>query len=100
MRYIIKGRPKYKIALFYQNVIRKYRHTYTVELMHKNIDEAIDSMFHIEQSLLRRQPTLERWKKEGWHMANEGKWYYAYTITDDAITIEDACHAQNMHEER
>jgi sulfite reductase beta subunit-like hemoprotein len=83
--------------MFYQNVIRKYRHTYSLELMDKNIDEALDAMFQIEQSLLRRQPTVERWQKAGWHMANAGKWYYAYTISGDTITIEDACHEQNMH---
>lgn len=33
-----------------------------------------------------------------WHMANTDKWYYAYTIDGDTITIQDACHAQNMHE--
>lgn len=38
MRYIIKRQAKYKIAMFYQNVIRKYRHTYSLELMDKNID--------------------------------------------------------------
>ncbi len=97
MRYIIKRQAKYKIAMFYQNVIRKYRHTYSLELMDKNIDEALDAMFQIEQSLLRRQPTVERWQKAGWHMANAGKWYYAYTISGDTITIEDACHEQNMH---
>jgi hypothetical protein len=32
-------------------------------------------------------------------MANVGKWYYAYTIDDETITIQDACHEQNMHEE-
>ena len=98
MRYIIRSLSKYKIANFYQNVIRKYRHTYSVELMHKNIDEAIDAMFQIEQSLLRRPPLLKRWQQKGWHMANAGKWYYAYTINDYTIIIEDACHEQNMHE--
>jgi len=97
MRYIIKRQAKYKIAMFYQNVIRKYRHTYSLELMDKNIDEALDAMFQIEQSLLRRKPTLKRWQKAEWHMANAGKWYYAYTISGDTITIEDACHEQNMH---
>ena len=29
-------------------------------------------------------------------MANTDKWYFAYTIEDDTITIVDACHAQNM----
>ena len=85
------------MANFYKHVIRKYRHTYSLELMHKNIDEAIDSMFQIEQLLLRRKPTLSRWQHDGWYMANAGKWYYAYTINDDTVTIEDACHEQNMH---
>ena len=63
--------------------------------MYKNIDDAIDAMFQIENSLLRRKPTIERWKN--YHMANTDKWYFAYTIDGDTITIVDACHAQNMH---
>jgi len=64
--------------------------------MHKNIDDAIASILRIEQSLPRRKPTLERWKN--FHMAHEGQWYYAYTVGEDTVTVEDACHAQNMHE--
>jgi hypothetical protein len=64
--------------------------------MHKNIDEAVDSIYQIERTLLRREPTISRW--EGYHMANTDKWYFAYTIKDDTITIVDACLAQNMHE--
>ena len=71
-------------------------HTYSKELMHKNIDESVDAMFQIERTLLRRPPTLKRWA--GYHMANIDKWYYAYTIDGDTITVRDACHAQNMHE--
>ena len=66
--------------------------------MHQNIDEAIDAMYQIEQTLLRREPTLERWK--GYYMTNTDKWYFAYTIEGDTITIVDACHAQNMHNKR
>ena len=62
----------------------------------KNIDDAIDGMLQIEKTLLRRKPTLSRWKR--YHMANTDKWYFAYTIDDDTITIVDACHAQNMHQ--
>lgn len=64
--------------------------------MHKNIDEAADSIYQIEQTLLRRKPTISRWK--GYFMANTDKWYFAYTIDGDTITIVDACHVQNMHE--
>lgn len=83
-----------KINRFYRNVSRKYRHTYSEELMHQNIDDAVDSMYQIEKSLLRREPTLKRWV--GYHMANTDKWYFAYTFEGDTVTIVDACHAQNM----
>lgn len=66
--------------------------------MHKNIDEAVDAMFQIEKSLLRRRPTTSRWA--GLYMANTDKWYYAYVIDADTITVVDVCHAQNMHEQR
>ena len=95
MNYVIKKRCFRKIDTFYHNVSKKYKHTYSEELMHKNIDDAIDSMCQIERSLLRREPTIERWK--GCYMANTDTWYYAYTVNGDTITIVDVCHAQNMH---
>lgn len=97
MRYQISMHCYRKIYSFYRNVARKYKHTYSKELMHKNIDDAIDSMYQIEQSLLRRQPNIPQWL--GLYMANTDKWYFAYTIeNDDTIIIVDACHAQNMHD--
>lgn len=97
MKYLISKQCYRKIEEFYHNVARKYKHTYSKELMHKNIDEAIDSMYKIERTLLRREPTVAKWL--GFFMANTDKWYFAYVIEDDTITIVDACHAQNMHED-
>ena len=31
-------------------------------------------------------------------MANTDKWYYAYIIEGDTVTVVDARHAQNMHD--
>ena len=62
--------------------------------MEKNVRDAYYAMFQIERTLPRREPTIPRWA--GYHMANTDKWYYAYTIDGDTITIVDACHAQNM----
>ncbi|MBR5749951.1 MAG: hypothetical protein IKY01_14425 [Prevotella sp.] len=98
MKHIIKKRCAQKIVSFYRNVSKKYKHTYSEELMHQNVDDAYDSIFQIEKTLLRREPTLSRWKDKGYHMANTDKWYYAYTLEGDIVTIVDACHAQNMHE--
>ena len=96
MKYIIRKRCIQKIASFYRNVSKKYKHTYSEELMHKNADEAFDAMYQIERSLLRREPILARWK--GYHMANTDKWYFAYTFDGETVTVVDACHAQNMHD--
>jgi len=96
MRYIIRKQCLLKINTFYRNVSKKYRHTYSEELMKKNADDAIDSMFQIEKTLLRREPSILKWT--GYHMANTDKWYFAYTIEGDTIVVVDACHAQNMHE--
>ncbi len=97
-RYDVRPLASRKVWSFYRHVAMKYRHTYDVEDIVRDSRKAIRNMRHIEQSLLRRRPTLSRWQQEGWHMANSGKWYYAYTITGDTITIQDACHEQNMHE--
>ena len=93
-RYKIRPLARRKIASFYYNVAKKYRHTYSKELMHKNIDDAIDSMFRIENGLLRREPTLSCWT--GFHLAHTNKWYFAYTCDGDTVTVVDACHSQNM----
>jgi len=96
MRYVLKKQCLLRIATFYHNVAKKYKHTYSKELMHKNIDDAIDSAYKIEKTLLRRKPTIDRWS--GYHMANADNWYFAYTIDEDAIVVHDACHSQNMHD--
>ena len=96
MEYIIKPRAARKIYTFYGNVAKKYRHTYDKTDYKHNVHDALISIYDIERKLLRRTPTLKRWK--GYHMANTDKWYFAYTIDGDTITIVDACHAQNMHE--
>ena len=97
MQYVYRPKALRKIWAFYRNVAKKYKHVYDLADMERNIRQAILNGYLIEKSLLRRRPTLKRWQQLGWHMTNSGKWYYAYTINNDTITIEDACHTQNMH---
>ena len=96
MKHIIKKRCIRNITTFYRNVSKKYKHTYSEEMMHRNADEAFDAMYQIEVTLPRRKPTLKRWA--GCFMANTDKWYYAYKVVGDTVTVIDACHAQNMHD--
>lgn len=96
MKYIIKPRASRKIFTFYTNVAKKYRHTYDKADLKRDVFNATFSIYDIEKTLLRREPTIERWK--GYHMANTEKWYYAYTFDGETVTVVDACHAQNMHD--
>ena len=94
--YKVRRRVINKINAFYTNVAKKYSHTYSLDLMLKNIDEARYAIFFIEDGLLRREPTLKRW--EGLYMTHAKHWYYAYRIEGDTVIVEDACHEQNMHD--
>lgn len=96
--YVIAETVQNNIVSFYTNVAKKYSHTYSFELMYKNIREAYYSIFRIENGLSRRQPIMSRWAN--YHMANAGKWYFAYRIEGNTIYVEDACHAQNIHEQK
>ena len=96
MTYVISTTVTTNIETFYENVAKKYSNTYDYADMHRDIDNAIDSIIKIENGLLRRTPTINRWN--GYHMANTDKWYFAYRIDGNTIYVEDACHAQNMHE--
>ena len=62
MQYIIKPRAARKIYTFYGNVTKKYRHTYDKEDYKRNVRDALSSIYDIECKLLRRQPTIGRWK--------------------------------------
>ena len=66
MKHVIRKRCAQKITTFYRNVSKKYKHTYSQELMEKNVHDAYDSMFQIERTLLRRKPTISQWA--GYHI--------------------------------
>ena len=100
MDYKISRRVGNQIRQFYRNVAKKYKHIYSIQQMEHNIDVAINSIYQIENGLLRREPTISRWR--GMYMATSAdrRWNFAYRIDGDTIYVEDACHAQNMHESR
>lgn len=81
---------------------RKFRHQWGVDEIHNLINRTCAEINLIENGLMRGRPTLSRW--QGLYMATtkNKKWYFAYRIepgTDENnIFVEDACHAQNMHE--
>lgn len=98
LRYVVKSRAAQKIYAFYSNVARKYRHTYDRDDLKRNVRDSLFSIYGIERTLMRREPTIARWIERGYFMANTDKWYFAYTFDGNTITVVDVCHAQNMHE--
>ena len=96
MKIIVNKLVRERIVSFYNNVAKKYKHTYDFSLMRKNKQDAISSICKIENGLLRREPTIPEWN--GLYMTNTNKWYFAYRIDGNTVYVEDARHAQNMHE--
>lgn len=66
-QFIVKARAQRRIRLFYQNVARKYKHTYDIDDFIRDVQNAVYGIYQIEKTLLRREPTLKRWA--GYHMA-------------------------------
>ena len=98
MIYRITGLCYNKIYSFYENVLKKYKNTYTKEEMHNHIDQVIANIYKIENGLLPRTPFIQRWVNAGLTMAKCGRWYYAYRKDGDVIRVEDACYEKNMHD--
>lgn len=48
MKYVIQKQVGYKINTFYHNVAKKYKHTYSEEMMHKNLNNAFNSIYKID----------------------------------------------------
>lgn len=97
MNYEISNKTFKEIYHFYLNVSRKYKHTYSKENLHRDIEKTKNSIYQIENGLLRRNPTISRWNGKGF-MANTKTWYYLYKIDGNTIYVIDACHSQNMRE--
>lgn len=89
-----------QIIQFYTNVAKKYCNTWTQNDIKKHLSITKSAIYKIENGLLRQKPTISRW--EGLYMATtlDRKWNFAYRIEGNKIYVEDACHAQNMHESK
>ena len=93
MNHAIRQQVLNKISNFYHNVAKKYKHTYSEELMHKNIDNAYNAIYQIENGLLRRRPTISRWN--GLFMATSRDRKGNYVLFDprpqNCIVIHSFC---------
>ena len=98
--YVLSSKVHDEIYKFYTNVAKKYQHTYDYNDMWRDINKAYDSIYQIENGLLRRNPTISRWQGLFMATSQDKRWNFAYRIDGETIYVEDACHSQNMHESR
>ena len=100
MNYKISKQALNQIRKFYKNVAKKYRNTWSKEDVKKYVLATKQSIYQIENGLLRKHPTISRWQGLFMATSQNRRWNFAYRINGDTIYVEDACHAQNMHESR
>lgn len=50
------------IYRYYMNMFKKFHHEWGIEDIHSLIDKTFDSIYQIENGLIRRKPTISRWK--------------------------------------
>jgi len=84
-----------EISKFYYNVSLKYLHTYGYEEIDKLIKNNINKIRSINANSLLCEPLLDKW--ENYSRVVVDKWNFAIDIKDNKVIIVDACHAQNMH---
>ena len=60
MNYIISTQAVLRITSFYNNVAKKYRHTYDYSLMHRNIDETMNSIYRIENRYFKIKTNIKQ----------------------------------------
>jgi hypothetical protein len=67
--YVISDMVRHRIDSFYDNVLKKYPNTYSKENERKNFQNAYNSIFRIENGLLRQKARFfPEWIKKGYFM--------------------------------
>lgn len=84
-----------EISKFYNNVGYKYINTYGREEINNLIENKFAPLLNVNKNKLISDPFLDRWKGYGRIVID--KWNFAIDIKGDKAIIVDACHAQNMH---
>lgn len=90
----IEDKTYTEIFKFYQNVSKKYTNIYSRDEINKLIKNSFSPITQLKNSKLITDPLLDKWKGLGRIVI--GKWNFAIDIKDNKIIVVDACHQQNM----
>lgn len=83
-----------QIMSFYNNVGLKFPHNNTGDVIEKYIDNAINSIYSLNNDKLLQEPYLNRWA--GYKRITLGYWNLAVVVDGNTFYVKDACHRQNM----
>ena len=87
-----------QIRQFYRNVHKKYRHVYGKEQIRARIINSFNAINKLYGYKLLSDPILEKWNGMGRVVI--GKWHFAINIKGNKVIVADACHEQNMTNQR
>lgn len=91
----IEDRTYSAIFKFYNNVGKKFINAYSREDINKLIEKKFLPITKLDKTRLISDPGLNKWK--GYGRVVIGKWHFAIDIKDNKVVVVDACHQQNMH---
>ncbi|GHT32947.1 hypothetical protein FACS189434_05940 [Bacteroidia bacterium] len=97
MLYVIR-----KITSFYDNVNKKYPHTYSYEDVDRDVLRVYNEALKVATNELWRKNDMKSvrgWDNYNVEYSNKTGWYFAYKIKNNVIYIEDAENHRNMSEE-
>jgi hypothetical protein len=93
---IIEPEAYRKIYSFYLNTAKKWKYTWSVENAHEYIDKVCyeaENVMNLEQ---KNDSIIKAWVNYKVAYSKNVKWYFAYTIENNEIHVQDANHHQNM----
>jgi hypothetical protein len=99
MNVIIESYAYEKIYSFYLNSATKWKYTWSIEDAHNFIDKICNEAENIMGLEIRNEPIIQSWVNYKVAYSRNTKWYFAYTIENNEIHIQDANHAQNMSDQ-
>jgi hypothetical protein len=103
MKVIIENNVTNRILEHYQNVMKKYRNTYSIENLINNVNKVESETYKVGAALRKVNPSasyiINKWKSYNVDYSKDTEWYFAYKIEGEIIHVFDAENYNNMSDE-
>ena len=103
MRVIIENSVPKRILEYYQNVMKKYQNTYSIENLIDNVNKVENETYKVGSELRKLNANatviISRWRGYDVDYSKDTGWYFAYKIEGDVVHIYDAVNHRNMSDD-